>query len=86
MYHHSASICQDLLSDEAVIENTQRDDILMEQRMRFFMSITQSDPDGFLGLDWVHSQKEKLKLIMNYNHTDYDDYPDGNDCFWTSRK
>lgn len=84
MYHHSVSICRDLLSDEVVIENTQRDDILKEQWMRFFMSITQSDPDRFLGFDWVYSQEEKLKLIMRCNHMDYYDNPDASYCFWAS--
>lgn len=46
MYHHSVSICRDLLFDEVVIENTQSDDILKWQ----------SDPDRFLGFDWVYSQ------------------------------
>lgn len=57
MYHHSVSICRDLLFDEVVIENTQSDDILKWQ----------SDPDRFLGFDWVYSQEEKLKLIMRCN-------------------
>lgn len=73
MYHHSVSICRDLLFDEVVIENTQSDDILKWQ----------SDPDRFLGFDWVYSQEEKLKLIMRCNHMDYYDNPDASYCFWT---
>lgn len=72
MYHHSVSICRDLLFDEVVIENTQSDDILKWQ----------SDPDRFLGFDWVYSQEEKLKLIMRCNHMDYYDNPDASYCFW----
>lgn len=69
MHCHSASIRRDLLSNVALIENTQRPDILKE-KYQVFLSVIKNDHDTFQGVDlvvglrktqnWLHGRGERI--------------------------